>query len=151
MEIHMGFLQSSGCFSSWLRLPWEIQVNNQMIARMEILNHKGFEVFKPLRPLHEFGLVSLILLGPRRQADLGSNVNPSPGSCETAGKFIWGSGPPTLGENPTPYFTGFLRGPSSSQVPGMPWTDALSQISPPQARWWCSPCSRPKPRALVVF
>lgn len=64
MEIHVGFLQNSGCFSSWLRLPWEIQVNNQMIARMEILDHKGFEVFKPLRPLHEFGLVSLILLGP---------------------------------------------------------------------------------------
>lgn len=64
MEIHMGFLQRSGCFSSWLRLPWEIQVNNQVIARMEVLDHKGFEVFNPLRPLHEFGLVSLILMGP---------------------------------------------------------------------------------------
>lgn len=29
-----------------------------MIASMEILGYKGFEVFKPLRPLDEFDLVS---------------------------------------------------------------------------------------------
>lgn len=60
VEINMGFWQSSGCFSLWLRwdVPKEMPVNNQMIAEWRYWGllgvHEDFEIFKPPRPLLGF-------------------------------------------------------------------------------------------------